>query len=268
MNAMKKARQVARKYLATSQRQRMRSDLKNDLKFQADLLTHRRNPDEDRLSCRTTTQLVELAERYIPGGFNQIPSELLGFIEYAVVKEPRTYVEIGTERGATNLVVANGVPSIELAVGVDLYVLNRTRLDRLSSPGARFVAVDGDSSARSTVARVEEILNGRTIDLLFIDGDHTFGGVLKDFRAYRPLVTPGGMIAFHDIVPDQMLREPSCLKRSNGGDGGEVPILWQILRAQFESKEFVADRNQLARGIGALLNDPSVQEALSPVRLV
>jgi hypothetical protein len=36
------------------------------------------------------------------------------------------------------------------------------------------------------------------IDLLFIDGDHSFAGVRRDFDTLAPLVKPGGTIAFHD----------------------------------------------------------------------
>jgi hypothetical protein len=36
---------------------------------------------------------------------------------------------------------------------------------------------------------------------LFIDGDHTYEGVRRDFEMYSPLVRKGGIIAFHDIYP-------------------------------------------------------------------
>lgn len=38
------------------------------------------------------------------------------------------------------------------------------------------------------------------IDLLFIDGNHAFEAVLKDYEQWSPLLRPGGMIAFHDVV--------------------------------------------------------------------
>lgn len=37
------------------------------------------------------------------------------------------------------------------------------------------------------------------IDLLFIDGDHYFDGVLLDFFALAPLVKENGLILFHDV---------------------------------------------------------------------
>jgi predicted O-methyltransferase YrrM len=57
------------------------------------------------------------------------------------------------------------------------------------------------------------------IDMLFIDGDHTYEGVKRDFELYRPLLKPGGIIAFHDVLDTPMHRLHGC----------EVHRLWQEL---------------------------------------
>ena len=36
------------------------------------------------------------------------------------------------------------------------------------------------------------------IDLLFIDGDHSYEGVKKDFELYSKLLSPSGIISIHD----------------------------------------------------------------------
>jgi predicted O-methyltransferase YrrM len=38
-------------------------------------------------------------------------------------------------------------------------------------------------------------------DLVFIDGDHTYESVSADWENYSPMVAPGGIVAFHDILP-------------------------------------------------------------------
>ena len=38
------------------------------------------------------------------------------------------------------------------------------------------------------------------IDLLFIDGNHDYPAVLQDYEQWTPLIKPGGVIAFHDVV--------------------------------------------------------------------
>lgn len=45
------------------------------------------------------------------------------------------------------------------------------------------------------------------IDFLFIDGDHTYEGVERDFQMYSPLVNDGGLIVFHDIVDSKRHRD-------------------------------------------------------------
>lgn len=37
------------------------------------------------------------------------------------------------------------------------------------------------------------------IDLLFIDGDHTFDGVMRDMRNWLHRVAPGGVVVVHDF---------------------------------------------------------------------
>lgn len=44
--------------------------------------------------------------------------------------------------------------------------------------------------------------NDNSVDLVFVDGDHSFGGVERDFNAWLPKVKVGGVIAFHDAFTD------------------------------------------------------------------
>lgn len=40
------------------------------------------------------------------------------------------------------------------------------------------------------------------VDMAYIDGDHSFQGVVDDIRIWRPLVKPGGVLLFHDYGKD------------------------------------------------------------------
>jgi len=49
-----------------------------------------------------------------------------------------------------------------------------------------------------TVTIVKDLFQKAPIDLLFIDGDHSYEGVKMDWEMYSPLVRSGGLVAFHD----------------------------------------------------------------------
>jgi cephalosporin hydroxylase len=96
-----------------------------------------------------------------------------------------------------------------------------------------------DSHQQETLEEVKKILNGKELDFLFIDGDHTYEGVKKDFEMYSPLVKKGGIIAFHDIVNN----DPARLDI-------EVPLFWLQIKDRFLSKEII--RENINYGIGIL----------------
>lgn len=55
----------------------------------------------------------------------------------------------------------------------------------------------GDSADLKTLEKLKTMLAGRKIDLLFIDGNHTYEGVRADHEFYGPLTRH--LIAFHDV---------------------------------------------------------------------
>lgn len=60
----------------------------------------------------------------------------------------------------------------------------------------RVIPIRGDS------AYTVGIHDPESIDLAFIDGDHTYEGALKDFRNVYPLMKKGGIILAHDCQPN------------------------------------------------------------------
>ena len=72
----------------------------------------------------------------------------------------------------------------------------------------------GLSHDTSSVEKLEKILKGKKLDLLFIDGDHTYKSVLCDWLIYKNFVNKGGIIAFHDcIANDDGFGVPKLLKK-------------------------------------------------------
>ena len=41
----------------------------------------------------------------------------------------------------------------------------------------------------------------RTIDMLFLDANHEYDAILRDFDDWSPFLNPGAVVAFHDVIP-------------------------------------------------------------------
>lgn len=179
----------------------------------------------------------------------QRPPEIAAFLERAAALRPKVVVEIGTASGGTLFLLTRVAAPDALLVSLDLpggafgggYQAWRKPLYRsFARPGQRIVLLRGDSHAPALAARLRETLDGRPVDLLFIDGDHRYAGVKADFETYSPLVRAGGLVAFHDIVPDP--DQP----------GMEVSRFWKEVAGRFPSEELIAAPDQRGYGIGVL----------------
>ena len=112
-------------------------------------------------------------------------------------------VEIGVHTGGTLWAWGQCARPDAVLIGIDIYLGN---VNPAASGDARVRLIKGDSRAESTITQVERELGGRPVDLLFIDGDHTYETVKTEFEMYSPLVRSGGVIAFHDILIPEIAR--------------------------------------------------------------
>jgi cephalosporin hydroxylase len=209
---------------------------------------------EEYASCRTLGEYFDFSQRVF--GPHQLRPEIVGFLELASKEQPRTVCEIGTANGGTTFLLGQALTTTETLIGVDLFIRRRPRLGYFTRPHQTVLLVDGDSGSPETLEQVRRGLAGRSLDLLFIDGDHTFGGVARDFHIYRELIRDGGLIAFHDIVEDSFTRTGIRTPHWTG----EVPRFWRLLKPAYqEVHEFVASTEQDGLGIGVIRYDRSVK---------
>jgi cephalosporin hydroxylase len=182
----------------------------------------------------------------------QVRSEIEALLELLAEDPPRTVLEIGTARGGTLFLLCHVASADARLISVDLpggdfgggYPAALVPLLTSFAQHEQVVElIRGDSHSHDTLAKVEQILGGRQVDFLMIDGDHSYEGIRRDFTMYSPLVRQGGWIALHDIVPGR----PEL--------GGGVPDFWRELKARHPVREIVADWNQGAYGIGLIEQD-------------
>ena len=204
-------------------------------------------------NCNSPEDFYELSSRLI--GPVQIRSEIVGFLEMVRKDDVRTVCEIGIAAGGTNFLLTHAAGKVELMLAIDLRIRNARKLNFFVRDSRKLCFLQGSSYDQKTVEKARQALNGRTLDLLFIDGDHSYKGVKADFLCYRQFVRDGGIIAFHDIISDYTTRLGKKTEAYSGG----VPEFWSQLRTIYPSMEFVANPEQDGSGIEVIRYDPRIK---------
>jgi cephalosporin hydroxylase len=184
----------------------------------------------------------------------QKPVELTSLLNFIADKTLNTVVEIGSAKGgvfyALCQLAANNAKMISIdlpggefgdPIGVPDDKVFKTYLKKDQT----FHRLLKNSHLESTKNRLVRALSGRKIDFLFIDGDHRYEGVKKDWEMYSPLVRNGGYIGFHDI----------CFHPEDLRVG--VDRLWREIQPHYKTVEFIDPADKNWGGIGVLQYEKS-----------
>jgi predicted O-methyltransferase YrrM len=127
---------------------------------------------------------------------------------------PQRVLEIGSYRGGSAVTIVAALddigagaltcvdPSPQIAPEHWAQVEHRATLHRVSSP-------DG----LSTLPVSQESL----FDFAFIDGDHSYDGVVKDLNGVMPLLSDGAVLVFHDALHADTGKAIDDMVRTNAG---------------------------------------------------
>ena len=179
----------------------------------------------------------------------QVKRELVDLAKRVEALKPQVVVEIGTNTGGTlfifTKVAAYGsrVVSIDLPGGEGGGGYPDYKSDFFKSfcrQNQQLFFIKGNSQQSQTVEKLQAILKRDFIDFLFIDGDHSFDGVKRDFELYSPLVRRGGLVAFHDI------------KKYPDDHWIQVDKFWNAIKNKYQYEEYVDDSVHWG-GIGILV---------------
>ncbi len=180
----------------------------------------------------------------------QNPVEIESLFKEVCDLRPERVLEIGTAQGGTLYLWTQAASENATLVSVDLpggdfggaYTPCRSKLYKAFARPRQALHLElADSHKPESLAKVKELFENQQIDFAFIDGDHTYEGVKADFNDYGPLVRPGGIIAFHDILYRE--KQPSI----------RVDILWKELQQQYVCTEFIGPEGSGKKiGIGLL----------------
>lgn len=193
---------------------------------------------------------IDLVSNHPVFGAIQQPGEIAGLLKLLQQNPPQRICEIGSASGGTLFLFAQVCRPDALLISVDLALPFERGLihARFANRRQRIIPIRGDSRSPQIINRVRSALRGKLLDFLFIDGDHSYDGVKADFSNYRPLVRPGGWIAFHDIVRDFGSRYGTPTTSYTGG----VPVFWNEVKAHHRVTELIQNPDQDGFGIGLL----------------
>jgi predicted O-methyltransferase YrrM len=182
-------------------------------------------------------------------GAQQKGEELSALLELVEEHEPRKVLEIGTCSGGTLYCWCRLATPDAVLISIDLpggrwgggYTEERAgEMQTLfPRPEQELHLLARDSQEQSTLQAVQALLGEEQLDFLFIDGDHTYDGVKRDFEMYGSLVRTEGLIVFHGIrgYPKNPIVK--------------VDEVWNEIKDRYRHVEFTAGA-ELWAGIGVL----------------
>jgi predicted O-methyltransferase YrrM len=178
----------------------------------------------------------------------QFRTEIIRLITIVQQAKPKTVVEIGTCNGGTLFLLSYAASPDAKIISIDLpygkfgggYPKWAGKLYENFATGKQSISlIREDSHKVETLEKLKAIIGNGKIDVLFIDGDHTYEGVKRDFNLYGGLVRKGGIIALHDVA---VHTDEKC----------NVNLFWDELKKERKTVEIIEDPKQGWGGIGVV----------------
>lgn len=186
-------------------------------------------------------------------GLWQYPRQFAQYLNFVATRYPtiKVYAEVGVAAGGTYMFTSEFLEhqcGMERSYAADIAPLGKALGEYCTSPYEgkleEYLSVHRETRhfvrGDSVALRTELLKNNERVDLLLIDGDHSYSGVKHDFDVLQDLCR---VVVFHDITSD------AC---------PGVGVFWRELRdsGKYETHEFTEGYSGVTGsflGIGVLL---------------
>ena len=165
--------------------------------------------DKEILDHISSTDYKTLSREIASNISGRIPHHWMQVLHsICTLYEIRNYMEIGVHNGGSMSYVVNDNLQ-KKCIGIDLWELGAVHRDNLqkertkeniennNKSNSEIILIQGDSTSEEVIDLVDNSIT-EPIDLLFIDGDHSYEGVKQDFTNYTKYVKSGGFILIDD----------------------------------------------------------------------
>jgi len=207
---------------------------------------------------KTKSRNIKSIERFVKLAFDfrvdnvsiepmQSKEEIYSLLKIVSRHKPKVIMEIGTARGGTLFLLSKIAEPNATLISIDLpngefggefYPEWKQPIYQSFPPKKQKMhLLRSNSHSSKCFEKVRSILRNRKIDFLFIDGDHSYNGIKKDFQMYKKLVSNNGLIALHDINEENSLNV-------------KVSKFWNQIKSRHENFEIVSNQKGKGFGIG------------------
>jgi predicted O-methyltransferase YrrM len=147
----------------------------------------------------------------------QKPEEILPLIKFLLKENKLEYgLEIGSNYGGSTYAFASIFKNF-----LSIDIKHHQNFDKLKSEFPNYDYIISDSGVVDTYNLIKAM--NIKFDFIFIDGDHGYDAVKKDYIIYKEFIKDGGFIAFHDIKGDK-----------------DSAKFWMEIKDDYESYQFFA----------------------------